>query len=146
MWTDEVAWPDRSATAADVVAGVNLSGREMIVTGANTGIGLETARALVAQGARVTLACRSREKGEAARDSILQDHPDGKATLMLLDLADLSSVEAFAEAYKATGRAIHALILNAGLYGPPETHTKDGFETTFQVSPFCRLSYDLGAR
>ena len=107
------------------------SGRTAIVTGANTGIGLETARMLAQKGARVVLACRTPEKGEAAARSIAADRPTGSATFAPLDLSDLDSVAAFASAIAAAHTRLDLLVNNAGVMVPPLGRTKQGFELQF---------------
>ena len=104
------------------------TGRTAIVTGANTGIGLETARMLALRGATVVLACRSAEKGEAARARIQAEEPAGSVTFAALDLSDLDSVAAFAGAFADTHDRLDLLINNAGVMVPPLGRTKQGFE------------------
>lgn len=106
-------------------------GRVAIVTGANSGIGFETSKALAAKGATVVLACRNLEKANAAADKIRQAVPNAELTVMPLDLADLASVRAFAETFKAKYERLDLLINNAGIMIPPLTKTKDGFEVQF---------------
>ena len=102
------------------------SGRTAVVTGANSGLGLSTARELARAGAHVVLACRNLEKGEAA----LQEVGSG-AELEQLDLASLESVKAFAERFRAAHDGLDLLINNAGLMAPPRGVTADGFELQF---------------
>lgn len=104
------------------------NGRTVVVTGANSGIGFETAKALAERGARVILACRSLERGEKAKDRIAAAAPDAELELRQLDLSDLASVEAFAKSLLADHDALHGLVNNAGVMIPPESRTKDGFE------------------
>jgi NAD(P)-dependent dehydrogenase (short-subunit alcohol dehydrogenase family) len=104
------------------------TGRTAIVTGANSGIGLETARMLALKGARVVLACRNPEKGEAALARIHAEKPAGTATLAALDLSDLDSVAAFARGFAEKHDRLDLLINNAGVMVPPLTRTKQGFE------------------
>ncbi|GMV38706.1 MAG: short-chain dehydrogenase [Myxococcales bacterium] len=108
------------------------TGRTAIVTGANAGIGYETARALAHRGARVILACRSRERGEAAVARIRGE--GAEVELALLDLASLASVRAFAQAFLESGAALHLLINNAGVMIPPASKTEDGFELQIGVN------------
>jgi NAD(P)-dependent dehydrogenase (short-subunit alcohol dehydrogenase family) len=107
------------------------TGRIAIVTGANTGIGYETARMLALRGAEVVLACRNREKAEAARARILAEQPRGAVTVQPLDLSDLESVAAFAAAFSAKHQRLDLLINNAGVMVPPHARTKQGYELQF---------------
>ena len=108
------------------------SGRVAIVTGANSGIGYETARALTHKGATVIMACRSVEKGQVAAQKIQDEDPQGSVTVMALDLADLSSVRDFAEVFKREFQRLDLLINNAGVMMLPDfTKTADGFEMQF---------------
>jgi NAD(P)-dependent dehydrogenase (short-subunit alcohol dehydrogenase family) len=104
------------------------------VTGANTGIGYETARALAHQGAHVVLACRSRAKGEAATARIAAGHPRGSVAFAALDLADLDAVRAFADGFATASERLDLLINNAGVMVPPESTTKQGFELQLGVN------------
>ncbi|PZG24289.1 short-chain dehydrogenase [Micromonospora craterilacus] len=106
-------------------------GRTAIVTGANTGIGFETARMLAGKGARVVLACRDSAKGAAAVGRLRAEVPAGEVTCALLDLADLDSVAAFAAAYRADHDRLDLLINNAGVLYPPLRRTWQGFELQF---------------
>ncbi|MFI0372531.1 oxidoreductase [Actinomadura sp. 1N219] len=113
-------------TAGDIP---DLSGRRAIVTGANSGLGHHTALQLARHGAAVVLACRSAERGRAAADRIRAAAPDVDVVLGLLDLADLSSVRAFAAEH---GDApLDVLVNNAGVMAVPRGSTADGFETQF---------------
>ncbi|MEU5695697.1 oxidoreductase [Actinosynnema sp. NPDC020468] len=106
------------------------SGRTALVTGANSGLGLRTARVLAGRGALVLMGCRSPERGrDAVRDVLASG---GRAELVALDLADLSSVRAAAEAVRErTGDAVDLLINNAGVMAVPPGLTADGFERQF---------------
>lgn len=106
-------------------------GRVAIVTGANSGIGFETARQFAAKGAHVVLACRNAERGQAALDRLRSENLEGELELLLLDLADLSTVEAFASSFRRRHDCLDLLINNAGVMVPPFGRTKDGFETQF---------------
>jgi NAD(P)-dependent dehydrogenase (short-subunit alcohol dehydrogenase family) len=107
------------------------TGRTAIVTGANTGIGRETARMLALKGAHVVLACRNAEKGRAALAQVLAGKPAGRAELDTLDLSDLDSVAAFAAAFARTHERLDLLINNAGVMVPPLGRTAQGFELQF---------------
>jgi NAD(P)-dependent dehydrogenase (short-subunit alcohol dehydrogenase family) len=107
------------------------TGRTAIVTGANTGIGLEAARMLARKGADVVLACRNPDKGKAALARIHAERPAGSATLGALDLSDLDSVSAFVEGFATTHARLDLLINNAGVMVPPLGRTKQGFELQF---------------
>jgi retinol dehydrogenase 12 len=110
-----------------------LSGRTFLVTGGNTGIGLATARALVARGGRVHIACRSEQKGEAAVAAIRAATGSDQVAFLRLDLADLGSVRAAARTFLALGEPLHVLINNAGVAGRRGL-TSDGFELLFGVN------------
>ena len=110
-----------------------LTGRTFLITGANTGIGFATARALAERGGRVQLACRSRQKGEAAAAQIAAATDSDLVSVLQLDLADLASVRVCARAFLALGEPLHVLINNAGVGGTPGL-TKDGFEFVFGVN------------
>jgi len=110
------------------------SGKIAIVTGANTGIGYYTAKALVEKGAEVILACRNQEKGAEAVRQIVLASPGGQAKAMKLDLAQLDSVEAFSDEFKASYKELHLLINNAGVMMPPLSKTAEGFELQFGVN------------
>lgn len=107
------------------------TGRVAIVTGANTGIGFETAAALAAKNAKVIMACRNRQKAEEAMARIRERTPDADLEFIELDLASLASVERFAAAVRAAHDRLDLLINNAGVMIPPLGHTEDGFELQF---------------
>ncbi|MET0823424.1 MAG: oxidoreductase [Solirubrobacterales bacterium] len=107
------------------------SGRLAVVTGANSGLGLETARALAAAGATVVITARDRAKGEAARERITAETPDATVEARVLDLAALESVRGFAAGIAADHPRIDMLINNAGVMMPPRGETADGFELQF---------------
>jgi WW domain-containing oxidoreductase len=123
------------------VAGVDLTGQRIVVTGANTGIGFETARALAAAGATVFLACRDGAKGEAAAVRIRAAHPEADARAATLDLASFRSIRAFAE--QLGDGPIDALVANAGLATTNFSTTTEGFERTVGV---CHLGHFLLTR
>jgi len=109
------------------------SGRTILVTGANTGLGFETAKVLAAQGARVLLGCRSVDKANAAIDAIRVDVSDANLDVVQLDQADLSSVRDAAAQVNEEAR-LDVLVNNAGIMMPPKEMTVDGFESQFGVN------------
>ncbi|HEY1915787.1 MAG TPA: SDR family oxidoreductase [Streptosporangiaceae bacterium] len=117
------------------------TGKLIVVTGANSGTGLEAARRLAAAGARVIMACRTPAKGEQARAGILAQHPGAQLEVRRADLADLASVQQFAAGLLADGTPLDVLINNAGVMAPPtRMTTADGFELQFgsnYLGPFA---------
>ncbi len=111
-----------------------MKGKTVLVTGANTGIGLETAAGLAAQGAYVVITARDPAKGKAAVDEIRRRHPDADVDVMQLDLSRLDDVRTFAKDFADRYPKLDVLINNAGLVLDKRTLTEDGFETTFQVN------------
>ena len=120
-------------TAQDIPA---QDGRMAIVTGSSSGIGLEAARQLARKGARVVIAVRNAAKGERAVAEIRTDVPDADVELMMLDLADLSSVRAFADEFLSSHDRLDLLINNAGVMMPPYAKTADGFEIQIGTNHF----------
>ncbi len=112
----------------------DLSGKAIIVTGGNSGLGYESVKAFAAKGAWVVLASRSAEKGEEAKSDILKTVPDGKITVMELDLGDLESVKSFAADYRKNHQKLDVLLNNAGIMMTPYFTTKDGFEGQFGIN------------
>ena len=112
-------------TAADVP---DQSGRTALVTGANSGLGLQTATALAGAGATVLLGCRNLEKAKAATAEISSQHPGADLETVELDLGSLASVERAADAVAARGGDLDLLVNNAGVMAPPRRETADGFE------------------
>lgn len=110
------------------------AGRVAIVTGSNSGIGYEAARMLAVRGARVVLACRNKEKGQAALERILRERSDAQVQLSLVDLSDLSSVLRFAESFRADAQRLDLLINNAGVMNTPFMRTPQGFELQFATN------------
>ena len=110
------------------------TGRVAIVTGANSGIGWETAQALALKGATVIMACRRVPKAGAAAEKIKALNPAGKAVVMSLDLADLGSVKEFAPAFLAQYDRLDLLINNAGVMFAPYGKTAQGFEQQFGIN------------
>jgi NAD(P)-dependent dehydrogenase (short-subunit alcohol dehydrogenase family) len=118
-------------TTDDVMDGVDLTGTLAIVTGASTGIGAETARALAAGGAHVVLAARNRERTEAVEASIRANVPDAELEFGMLDLTSLDSVRAFASWYLDAHDELQLLVNNAGVMYTPFGQTAEGFELQF---------------
>ena len=105
-----------------------LAGKTMLVTGANSGLGLETAKALAAKGAHVVLACRDQAKGRAAEAAIRAAHPLASTELLALDLASLADIHRAADAVKTRHPRLDVLVNNAGVMALPYRRTADGFE------------------
>jgi NAD(P)-dependent dehydrogenase (short-subunit alcohol dehydrogenase family) len=121
-----------TSTTDDVLAGIDLSGKRVLVTGVSAGLGVETARALAARGAHVVGAARDLAKAEHATRGISAQAANGDGVeLVELDLASLASIRACADALVARGLPFDAVIANAGVMRTPFGHTTDGFETQF---------------
>ena len=116
------------STAQEVVADVDLTGRNAIVTGGYSGIGLETVRALAGAGARVTVPARRVDAAEEALANV-----PGEIEIAAMDLEDISSVKKFTSDYEDTGRALDMLINNAGIMACPETRVGPGWERQLGV-------------
>jgi len=122
-----------TSTTDDVLSGVNLKGKRILVTGVSAGIGVETARSLAAHGAQVVGAARDLNKAEAATTQVRKDAAahGGSFELVELDLASLKSVRACADKLLANGEPLDVVIANAGVMATPFGKTADGFETQF---------------
>ena len=127
-----------STIARDVVEGLDLSGVRAVITGGYSGIGLEAARALALVGAEVIAAGRSRKKAERALAEI-----DGQVSFADLDLCDLASIQAFADAQIEAGRPIDLLINNAGIMACPEQRTEQGWEAQFGANHLGHFALTL---
>jgi len=127
------------STANDVLEGINLSGKNAIVTGGYSGIGLETVRALAGAGAKVTVPARRVEAAETALGDVA-----GDIEIASMDLADLASARKFAADYHETGRSLHILINNAGIMACPETRVGPGWEAQFGVNHLGHMAMTLG--
>jgi NAD(P)-dependent dehydrogenase (short-subunit alcohol dehydrogenase family) len=126
-------------TAADVP---DQTGKTIVVTGANTGLGFEAAKTLAGKGARVLLGCRSQTKAQVAKDRILADFPKADVVIVDLDLGSLASIQKAAQQINQEPR-LDVLINNAGIMVPPLAYTEDGFESQFGVNhlgPFVLTS------
>jgi NAD(P)-dependent dehydrogenase (short-subunit alcohol dehydrogenase family) len=122
-----------TSTIDEVLSGVNLHGKRILVTGVSAGIGVETARALAAHGAQVVGAARDLTKAKTATEQVRKDAiaNRGNFELVALDLASLRSVRACADGLLAQGKPFDVVIANAGVMATPFGHTGDGFETQF---------------
>src|SRR5580693_9431464 len=121
-----------TSTTDDVLAGVDLSGKRFLVTGASAGLGVETARTRAAHGAQVVGAVRDLMKARAATEVVRAEAAKGGSfELVELDLASLASVRACADRLLADGRKFDGVICNAGVMATPFGKTADGFETQF---------------
>lgn len=106
----------------------DLSGKVIIVTGGNSGLGFESVKAFAGKGASVVLASRNSQKGEKAKAAILEEYPKGKIEVLELDLMDLESVGAFVKQFAEKYDRLDVLLNNAGIMTTPYFKTKDGFE------------------
>ena len=120
------------SSALEVVQGIRLDGKQAIVTGGASGLGLETSRALAATGARVTLAVRKRAQGEAAANAIRAAQPDAQVQVAQLDLADGASLRRFAADWGAA--PLHILVNNAAIMACPLARTAQGWESQLAVN------------
>ncbi|XP_069461454.1 WW domain-containing oxidoreductase [Ambystoma mexicanum] len=125
---------DGNATAMEILQGLDLTGRVALVTGANAGLGFETAKSLALHGATVLLGCRDAARADEARRRILQEWHKARVESLPLDLASLGSVRRCARAFLARGLPLHLLVCNAAVFAPPWRLTEDGLESTFQTN------------
>lgn len=130
-----------ASTAAEVADGIDLTGKRAIVTGAASGIGIETARVLASRGADVTLAVRNLEAGERTAESIAAETGNRAVRAARLDVADLQSVRTFVDAW--TG-PLHILINNAGIMATPEERTPAGIELQFATNYLGHFALTVG--
>jgi NAD(P)-dependent dehydrogenase (short-subunit alcohol dehydrogenase family) len=130
------------STTDDVLSGIDLAGKRVLVTGVSAGLGVETARALVAHGADVVGAARDLAKAETAMAGVRAAATGGGSLeLVQLDLASLASIRACADALVADGRLFDVVIANAGVMAAPFGHTADGFETQFGTNHLGHFSF-----
>ncbi|MGV3625516.1 MAG: oxidoreductase [Archangium sp.] len=121
----------------------SLDGRVWVVTGANSGLGLESAKALAAKGATVVMACRSPERAEAAALEVKRESADAKVELRQLDVSSLESIEAFASEVMAAHPVIDGLMNNAGIMMVPRALTVDGFESQLGTNHLGHFALSL---
>jgi NAD(P)-dependent dehydrogenase (short-subunit alcohol dehydrogenase family) len=129
------------STAAEVAEGIDLSGKRAIVTGAASGIGRETARALARTGAEVTLAVRNADAGAYAADQIVATTGNPNVHPANLDLTDRASIAAFVSAWDGP---LHVLVNNAGVMATPEGRTATGWETQFATNHLGHFALAVG--
>ena len=118
----------------------DMTGKIVIITGANSGLGLESTKALAAKGATVVMACRNLSKAEEARAEVLAVNPAARLDVMALDNASLASVRAFADAFKARYDRLDILLNNAGVMAIPRALTEDGFEMQLGVNHLAHFA------
>ena len=129
------------STAAEVIEGIDLTGRRAIVTGGASGIGIETARALAGAGAEVTLAVRNLAAGERTADDIIAATGNKQVLVAPLDLADRASVAAFTAEWDGP---LHILVNNAGVMACPEARTAEGWELQFATNHLGHFALATG--
>jgi len=136
----------KHTTAVEALRGQRLEGRTAIVTGASSGIGVETARALAFAGANVVLACRSVASGEQVAARLRAELPTdtGQLEVAALDLADLESVGAFVRGFLASGRTLDVLVNNAGVMAAPLTFTAQGIESQLGINHVGHFALTVG--
>jgi NAD(P)-dependent dehydrogenase (short-subunit alcohol dehydrogenase family) len=140
--TDRITTPfTAESTAAEVIAGIDLTGRRAVVAGGASGIGIETARALASAGAEVTLAVRNLEAGERTSAEIIDSTGNKQVLIAPLDLADQASVAAFAAGWDGP---LHILINNAGLMASPLMRTPQGWEMQFATNHLGHFALATG--
>lgn len=110
------------------------TGRIAIVTGANTGLGYETALAMAKKGIKVVMACRDINKAEISKQNILNEEPRSDVEILQIDLSKLASVRIAAEEFRSKHRMLNILVNNAGIMFPPYSITEDGFESQMAVN------------
>ena len=121
-----------TSTTDEVLEGVNLNGKRILVTGVSAGLGVETARTLAAHGAQVVGAARDLDKAKTATEQVRAEAAKGGGLeLVELDLASLASVRACADGLVSAGKPFDLIIANAGIMACPKSQTSDGFETQF---------------
>jgi NAD(P)-dependent dehydrogenase (short-subunit alcohol dehydrogenase family) len=131
----------KESTAAEVIAGTDLAGRRVVVTGAASGIGVETARALAGAGAEVTLAVRNLDAGKQTAEDIVATTGNTQLHVAHLDLTDQASVHRFVADWQGP---LHVLVNNAGVMAAPETRTPEGWELQFATNHFGHYTLTTG--
>lgn len=131
---------DGNTSALEILQGRDLSDKVVLITGANSGIGFETAKSFALHGAHVILACRNLSRANRAVSLIQQEWHKARVEAMMLDLASFRSVREFTDTFKAKKLPLHILVCNAGVCTQPWRLTEDGLESTFQI---CHLGHFL---
>jgi NAD(P)-dependent dehydrogenase (short-subunit alcohol dehydrogenase family) len=131
-------------TAAEVIAGHDLTGKETIVTGGYSGIGYETAKALASAGARVVIAGRDHNKGSKAVAELQATTDNEKIVFRPLDLSSMDSVTIWVRKHVATGKPLHILVDNAGVMAPPLRRTVEGFESQLGINYLAHFAFTVG--
>ncbi|XP_015509856.1 WW domain-containing oxidoreductase isoform X1 [Neodiprion pinetum] len=134
---------DASSTALSVLHGRDLKGKIAIITGANCGIGFETARSLALHGCKVILACRNLDRGQEAVNKIIKEKENVECELLHLDLNNLENVTEAASKLKLEYTKLDILILNAGVFGIPHLITVNGYESTFQTNHLAQFYFTM---
>lgn len=129
------------STAAEVAAGVDLTGKRVVITGASSGLGIETARALATTGAELTLAVRNAAAGEQVASKLRDTTGNQAIRVASLDLAEQASIRTFVAAWQGP---LHVLINNAGVMAMPETYTPEGWEMQFATNYLGHFALALG--
>lgn len=130
---------DKSSTAAEVVEGIDLSGKNVLITGGAVGLGKETSRALAGAGANLTIAVRNLEKSEPVVQELCQQTGNTNIDLVELDLMSLDSVRQCEKKYAEHHDALHILINNAGIMAPPLMRNAEGIESQLQSNVIGHL-------
>ena len=134
----------RTATAAGMIAGHDLSGKETIVTGGYGGVGYETVKALASAGARVVIAGRDPGRGGDAVARLQADTENEQIVFGQLDLGSLASVQKWAGEYVASGKPLHILVNNAGVMWPPQQRTGEGLESHLAINHLAHFALTVG--
>jgi len=134
---------NEQSTTDEVLDGVDLRGKRVLVTGTSAGLGIETARALASRGASVLGTARDLAKARQATDSVVEAARAGGGSFALaqLDLASLASIHSCADSLLADGEGFDVVIANAGVMAPPLGHTQDGFETQFGTNHLGHFTF-----
>ena len=134
---------DKNTTAEEVIEGHDLTGKEAIVTGGASGIGVETVRVLAKAGARVIIATRNLQQAQEVAQQLSKETGSNKIEAERLDLASLKSVHEFAKNFLAKNRPLHYLINNAGVMACPLAYTEDGFEMQIGTNHFGHFALTM---